>query len=294
MFIGISGSCLVVTPNNMTDFFAGTELAQELPYLRNAGEELQVNLRYPRILEPLIKKYISLFGLPDIGFQLRYSLLKQFAEEVQATLKPSSRWLFFDAGCGSGTNTRLMHRLFPKAKVVAVDIVPGLVQMAKRASRSTRLHFKVADLTKPQEELRGKANFVWCFDVLEHIPNYKRALKNMALTLKKGGYLAIHVPQPRQRRHLVFFRDWAHDTHEREGLMITELLKSLPGFEVVRIKETFGYLGSLIWEINIFLFKKVPPLGAMLFPLLRLIAELDLYVSSRKYNCLGVLLQKMA
>lgn len=266
-------------------FFAGRDIASNSAYLRNQGKELGIGLKYPPFLDPLVKLYISLFGIPDIGYQRRFSFFQKSLQKITGSV-------FVDAGCGNGFYSRFVADNFPKGTVYSYDFSHDLIAFAKKISPQKNIKYAALDLTTKNLPFTGKADLVWCFDVLEHIKDYKSAVRNLDAMLKKGGHLLIHVPQPAQRRWFDSLKAWEHDTHEHEGIAKKDLLALLKNYEIIELRPTFGSFGSWIWEINMVLFKAFPPLGAFMFPFWRMLLFLDPIIPSKKYNCLGLFARK--
>lgn len=266
--------------------FAGKELSQKIVYLKSQGKELGLSINYPNILKPLVKFYISIFGIPEIGFQERFNFFQRCIKNLDGKI-------FIDAGCGNGIYSRFVAEKFPKAQVYAFDNEGKLITLSKKISPQKNIHFFIHDLTKPNRKLANQADVVFCLDVLEHIRDYKKALKNIDQMIKKNGYLILHLPLSNQRRWFKLFQKWQHQTHEYEGFEEKKLLNELKNYQIIEKRGTFGAIGSLVWEINIILFQYLPPAGALFFPLLRLSLFLDRILTSKKYNCLGILAQKL-
>lgn len=267
-------------------FFAGKELSQKIVYLKSQGKELNLSINYPKSLGFFVSLYIGLFGIPEIGFQERFDFF-------QRCIKNLNGKIFIDAGCGNGVYSRFMVDQYPQSKIIAFDLEKKLVLIAKELTDQKRINFFSHDLTKKNAQLLNKADIVWSLDVLEHIKDYKKAVKNLTLMVKKNGYLILHVPLINQRRWFNYFNQWTHETHEREGFEKKEIIDLLKNFKIVKEINTFGALGSFIWELNIILFKIFPPFAALLFPLLRLFMLLDRIIPSKKYNCFGILAKKI-
>ncbi len=266
--------------------FAGKELSQKINYLKSQGKELNLSINYPKSSEFFVSLYIRLFGIPEIGFQERFNFFQRCIKNLDGKV-------FIDAGCGNGTYSRFIANQYPQSRIMAFDFEKKLVLLAKELTNEKRINFFTHDLTKKNGSLLNRADIVWSLDVLEHIKDYKKAVINLTLMVKKNGYLIIHVPLINQRRWFNYFKDWSHDTHEREGFQKKEILNLLRNFKIIKEINTFGALGSLIWELNIILFKRLPPVGALLFPLLRMILYFDRLIPSKKYNCFGILAQKL-
>ncbi|MBI2641091.1 class I SAM-dependent methyltransferase [Candidatus Roizmanbacteria bacterium] len=270
----------------MSIIFAGKEFASYLNYLEKQGKELGVSLKIPEVLKPLIKLYIGLFGIPDLGFQERFYLFQKSISELKGKV-------FIDAGCGNGVYSRFMASRFPRSEIYSLDINKKIIELNKKMTTNPNIHFFYADVMKKVPKLKNKADALWCLDVLEHIPNYRAAIQNMNQMIKKGGYLFIHVPTPHQRRWFKSFETWEHEDHAHDGISEKELLSLLENYEIMRKKGTFGSVGSLLWETNILLFKRAPFIAAILYPLLRILFYLDEIIPSKKYNCIGILAKKI-
>ena len=266
--------------------FAGKELSQKINYLKSQGKELNLPINYPKKFELFVKFYISMFGIPEIGFQERFNFFQRCIKNLDGKV-------FIDAGCGNGAYSRFIVKKYPQSKIIAFDFEKKLVSLAKELTNQKRINFFTHDLTKKNTQLLKKADIVWSLDVLEHIKDYKKAVKNLASMVKKNGYLIIHVPLINQRRWFSYFKHWTHETHEREGFQKKEITDLLKGFKIIKEINTFGALGSFIWELNIILFKHLPPVGPLLFPLLRMMLYFDKLIPSKKYNCFGILAQKL-
>ena len=93
-----------------------------------------------------------------------------------------------DAGCGTGWFSRRAVEL--GAVVTSLDVGENLLNEVKKKCETTRV---VGDVTA----LKFKDNsfdIIVSSDVIEHTPDPKLAIKEMARVLKKGGVLALTVP----------------------------------------------------------------------------------------------------
>ncbi len=269
-------------------YFAGRELANNLSYLKNQGKENDIIVNYPKFLQSIIKVYISIFGIPEIGLQERFNFFQKCLNKVSGRV-------FVDAGCGNGINARYVANKFPVSKIYAFDIKNKLINLNRKITPQKNVIFMTHDLVKPLSQLKNKIDVLYCIDVLEHIRDYKKALKNFITMIKKNGYLIIHIPLPNQRRWFNFFKTWEHKTHTHQGIEVAELIVFLKenGQKIIKQTGTFGLIGSLLWELNTLSFKYFPVAGAFLFPILRWLLFLDHLVPSKKYNGIGILTQKI-
>jgi 2-polyprenyl-3-methyl-5-hydroxy-6-metoxy-1,4-benzoquinol methylase len=104
------------------------------------------------------------------------------------------KWL--DAGCGSGTLSRLLSN--EGCDVLGVDAAEEMVAMAHRLSSEAespgRLRFEcirtIAQLPLPDESIDG----VLCSSVLEYVSDPSECLQEFARVLRPGGVLVVSVP----------------------------------------------------------------------------------------------------
>ncbi len=158
--------------------FAGKELSQKINYLKSQGKELNLLINYPKPLGSFVSLYIGLFGIPEIGFQERFNFFQRCIKNLDGKM-------FIDAGCGNGTYSRFMAKKYPQSKIMAFDFEKKLVSLAKELTNQKRINFFPHDLTKKNTQLLNKADIVWSLDVLEHIKDYKKAVINLTLMVKK-------------------------------------------------------------------------------------------------------------
>ena len=112
--------------------------------------------------------------------------------------------------------------------------------------------------------------------------------------LKPNGFLYLHTPQPIQIRILKRFCSWHHQDHVREGFTPAGLVDALTelGFTTVDVRQTFGGFGRLAWELNHLTLAWSTWLGAAAFPLLYLLARIDLFLRNRTGLGVSLLAEK--
>lgn len=240
----------------------------------------------------LKKLYIAIFGIPEIGFQVR-SLY--FNKILTSYLLKKDLKRILDAGCGIGSYTLLLGEMFPKAKVIGGDIDNYKIQTCKTLASELNIgnvEFRYLNITKISNS--AVYDLAVCIDVLEHIHDYELALNNFSKLLKSGGYLYIHVPQPNQKRIFNSLKDWHHEDHAHEGIAKKELENKLAEleFKIIVSMETFGFFGKLSWELNHIMLSKSFIIGGIIFPLLYVIARIDLWQRNKNGLGVAILLQK--
>lgn len=127
-----------------------------------------------------------LANVGDLTFRRRILTILEY-------LRISDDDVVLDAGCGEGFYIMLLARL-TGAKVVGIDNNPDLVAQARRwigDDRSVKLtigeieHLPFADQTFSK---------IICSEVLEHVPDPVKALREVHRVLRDDGILAVTVP----------------------------------------------------------------------------------------------------
>ncbi|WP_238432038.1 methyltransferase domain-containing protein [Streptomyces cavernae] len=106
-------------------------------------------------------------------------------------LEPGMRIL--DIGCGPGTITADLAELVPDGHVTGVDRAPGILEQARATAAGrglTNVDFTVADvhaLPYPEDAF----SVVHAHQVLQHVGDPVRALREMGRVCRPGGYVAV-------------------------------------------------------------------------------------------------------
>jgi SAM-dependent methyltransferase len=197
-----------------------------------------------------------------------------------------------DAGCGPGDYALSFARKFPWLKVTGMDIEPR-VPVEDLPPNFLLRQGSLLDLGED-----AAYDFIYCIDVLEHIPGNEKVMRNFYRALREGGYLYLHMPSRERKR--IFpdrlykeFDEWAEHEHIGEHYELAEIISALKGmgFEVIRGQYTFGLPGMLAWELDRMTDKRFK-IKLMLMPVLKLLGRMSVLTSRRRGNALLVLARK--
>jgi SAM-dependent methyltransferase len=115
------------------------------------------------------------------GLKLRY-LLSDLREV---------RGKVLDVGCGAGSVAKAVNRERPDLEVFGCDLSHSALAIASASPEG--VDFRLATAEKlPFKD--GELDFVWIFDVLEHVENPERVLREVARVLKPAGGFHIALP----------------------------------------------------------------------------------------------------
>ncbi len=237
-------------------------------------------------IDRLKKLYILIFGIPEIGFQIR-SLY--FEKILNSHLLKKNPKRILDAGCGIGAYALLLGKMFTKAKIIGGDVDKYKLQSCKTIAKEQNIkNVKFEYLNIIKKSNKKIYDLIVCIDVLEHIDRYELALENFSNLLKTGGHLYIHVPQPNQKRLFKSLKKWHHEDHVHDGIIKNELENNLKklGFKIIISMETFGFFGKLSWELNHIMLSKSFVIAGIIFPLLYVIVQIDFWANNK--NGLGI------
>ncbi|MCS7082757.1 MAG: class I SAM-dependent methyltransferase [Bacteroidetes bacterium] len=188
---------------------------------------------------------------------LRNWHLRRALRSLRARIPPEQALWVLDAGTGFGLYVRRVLRLWPQARILALDLNERYLRSARRllernAARGRAL-WVVADLSRfalPSACL----DLILCVDVLEHIPDDEAALRTMAAMLRPGGRLLISTPsdqggsgveRPGQEGFIA--------EHARQGYNLAELCERLRnlGLRIEVARYTYGLPGQWAWRLLI-------------------------------------------
>lgn len=131
--------------------------------------------------------YDNLFTKYKIGKKSRD--LQYFANSIFTDHKIK----LLEIGCGTGEYTKVISKLFPNVKIMATDISPKSIEVAKKKCLTCKnVNFSVRSAydTKYKNE---SFDLVYGFYVLHHL-NVKKVAKEVYRILKKGGGAYFYEP----------------------------------------------------------------------------------------------------
>ena len=144
---------------------------------------------------------------------------------------PASRWLrslitdacrhldptpstILDVGCGEGSTTSMLAELHAEARVRGVDFSATAIELADRHLARPNLVF-VHD--PDNRGLADGADMVCCFEVLEHVDDWRSFLSQLAAASRR--YLLLSFPTGRMRpfeANVGHLRNFSHGEVEAE------------------------------------------------------------------------------
>ena len=118
-------------------------------------------------------------------------LLKKFNSDLTRLAVSVKPLTVLDVGCGEGFSTYAIASKLSNAQITAIDVDPFKLNYAKRNKVARNISYQILDVFK-LGQTDTKYDLVVCNEVLEHLPNYERALVNLTAVTKR--HLIISVP----------------------------------------------------------------------------------------------------
>ncbi len=151
-----------------------------------------------------------------------------------------------DAGCNGGFLALFLVKNGAK-KVYGCDISPQFIKQCKKEAQirglTKKTDFKVADIQKLPYK-NSQFDFIVCSEVLEHVPNPEKAVKEFYRILKTGGIIVATTPNifnPAEILHnLKHYLMWLLKKEEITHIQHFTFGKIKKLFSVFKIKKIYG------------------------------------------------------
>ncbi len=251
---------------------------------------------YNEFTRPIREKWIGTLQAAAVVRSLYLtSTLKKY-------ISKNKKYKILDAGGGVGAPLTIVQaRRFSQCDFVSVDLYPNY-PLEQHLSLPPNIIFIKKDLF--QYSAKNQYDIIICFDVLEHVKNYKRLLILFNEWIKPDGTLLLHTPSLHQIRYLTKNkllqnsneRQRLGDYHVREGFQLEKILKDIENidFKILYSRYTFSSLTWFFKELfSIGESKSVPGIGIMIFPFILLSTKIESFLRPRKGNGIFIVAKKL-
>ncbi len=258
-------------------------------------KNLSKNL-YDKFTRPIREKWIGTLQAAAVVRSLYLtSTLKKYISQ-------NRKYKILDAGSGTGAPLTIVQaRRFSQCDFVSVDLYQDNL-LEQHLSLPPNIIFIKNNLF--QYSAKNQYDIIICFDVLEHVKNYKRLLILFNEWIKPDGILLLHTPSLHKIRYLIKNKPLQKpykgqplgDYHVREGFQLEKMLKDLENidFKILCSRHTFSSLTWFLKELfSIGESKSVPGIGIMIFPFILLSTKIESFLRLRKGNGIFVVAKKL-
>ena len=118
--------------------------------------------------------------------------------EISSYINSDSISNILDVGCGEGSKTRQLKSLFPNANIIGIDFTEAGIKYANENYKDIKnIIFKKIEADNISI-YHNEYDLITCFDVLEHIENWKHVIDLFTLNAK---YILISTLTGRMRKY---------------------------------------------------------------------------------------------
>lgn len=161
---------------------------------------------------------------------------------LQGNLRLAAQYKFFEdsvptgsatilvVGCGSGESAQMLARRSRQTgRILAVDISPENINLARRLFPHPKVQYQVMDVTSSQ--LKERFDCVILPDVYEHIPREHREglIRSLAAILEPEGTVVATIPSPTHQEELM---------RRGTGLQVVDEIVTLE--DILKFSEVLG------------------------------------------------------
>ncbi|WP_410511872.1 bifunctional glycosyltransferase family 2 protein/class I SAM-dependent methyltransferase [Paenibacillus sp. BR2-3] len=167
---------------------------------------------------------------PVYSTHIRYDLLSLIDRKKDDPLR------ILEVGCGCGATLLQLKNLFPHAELYGVELNEHSASVASLVAQVESQNIETMDLRYPKQFF----DYVIFGDVLEHLYDPWKVLKNIALCLKEDGKVLASIPNA---MHISLIRDLLNGywTYTDRGLLDRTHIRFFTFYEICKMFKETGY-----------------------------------------------------
>ncbi len=128
-----------------------------------------------------------------------------------------------EIGCGNGYGGYLLNQLEPKS-YIGLDVMEEQIAIARQ--KYPQYQYLIQDGTDLSQFANNSKDVVIIFGVLHHIPEWRKAIDEIARVLKPNGSLFLEEPRGMDLKFFDFIFRWGHPDFDFGLTALEEHLKS--------------------------------------------------------------------
>jgi len=151
--------------------------------------------------------------------------------------------VLLEVGCGAGYGLELLIKEFQPAELVAFDILPEEVGLARQRRLPVKLFVgNVLEIKLPSQ----KFDAVFVFTVFHHVVGWRGALKEINRVLKPGGILLVNELNRKVINRFERFLKTSHPLNSRFDWAEFKHGLASAGFKILREKRILNDFGFFL------------------------------------------------
>ncbi len=112
-------------------------------------------------------------------------------QRIRQLIQLDKDLVILEIGCGNGNGTKLIKKYFEPKKIVAIDLDPKMIKIAKKNNIDPSILFSVGDAANLASIPDKSFDAIFDFGIIHHIPNWKDCLQELKRVLKPSGQLIL-------------------------------------------------------------------------------------------------------
>jgi ubiquinone/menaquinone biosynthesis C-methylase UbiE len=180
----------------------------------------------------------------------KYKILKK-ARDFSTLIKSENdekSLKMLDVGCGTGEYTQRVAKLFPKSKIIGLDISKNILEVAKKKCKGKRNVSFVLKSAYNTDFKENSFDIIYGFYVLHHL-DIEKFRREALRILKPGGLLFFY--EPNILNPIVFLiktnkylKKKVGDSPEEWAINPLTVKNQLPGFKLLNLSTT-----EFVWPV---------------------------------------------
>lgn len=184
------------------------------------------------------EQFAPLFAAEDHHFWFR-SRNRCIAAALRSLSDFASIQEVLEVGCGTGVVLAQLQKLFPRGRVVGMDLFEEGLKFARKRFSGTLIQGDIF-----QYSFNQSFDLIGAFDVIEHLDEDEKIIERFRQQLRPGGHLILTVPA-----HQSLWSYFDEVAHHRRRYAVSELERKLAaaGFSGIYVTPFMSALFPLMW-----------------------------------------------
>lgn len=135
-----------------------------------------------------------------IAGKVEYQRAKKIASIIKKNITKKSNIL--EIGCEQGNLLKYLSNKMPEANYYGTDISSIALEEASQNNKKSNIRFIQNDITNEIPSDLPTIDVLICSEVLEHIPEYRKAIQNISKLVTENTLVVITVPLEKHKNNI--------------------------------------------------------------------------------------------